>query len=129
VLEEVGLADRENDIAMTLSKGLQQKLGLARALLHNPPILVLDEPVSGLDPNGVREIREIINRQREKGRLIFLSSHVLSEVERTADRIGIMCQGKLVYDDTVSAAVKKFGTIEDAFIEVTAKARAGERVQ
>jgi ABC-2 type transport system ATP-binding protein len=128
VLDEVGLYDRWDDIAITLSKGLQQKLGLARALLHDPPILVLDEPVSGLDPNGIRDIREIICRQRERGRLVFLSSHVLSEVERTANRIGIMCQGRLVYEDTVEAALQRFGTIEDAFIAVTAQAR-GERIQ
>ena len=65
-----------------------------------PPILVLDEPVSGLDPHGIREVREIICRERDRGRLVFFSSHVLSEVERTADRIGIMRQGRLVFEDT-----------------------------
>jgi ABC-2 type transport system ATP-binding protein len=119
VLDEVGLLDREHDLAVTLSKGLQQKLGLARALLHDPPILILDEPVSGLDPNSIRDIRQIICRQRERGRLVFLSSHVLSEVERTADRLGIMRGGQLVYSDTVEGATARFGSVEQAFLTVT----------
>lgn len=119
VLYEVGLFDREHDLAVTLSKGLQQKLGLARALLHNPPILILDEPVSGLDPNSIRDIREIICRERDRGRLVFLSSHVLSEVERTADRLGIMRGGRLVYTDAIAAATAQFGSVEQAFLTVT----------
>jgi ABC-2 type transport system ATP-binding protein len=99
VLEEVGLADREDDFAVDLSRGLQQKLGLARALLHDPPVLILDEPVSGLDPRGIREVREILVRERDRGRCIFLSSHVLSEVERTADRVAILRKGRLVAED------------------------------
>jgi len=99
VLEEVGLADREDDFAVDLSRGLQQKLGLARALLHDPPVLILDEPVSGLDPHGIREVREILVRERDRGRCIFLSSHVLSEVERTADRVAILRKGRLVAED------------------------------
>ena len=96
-----GSAIGPRDRAIDLSKGLQQKLGLARALLHDPPVLVLDEPVSGLDPHGIREVREIICRERDRGRLVFLSSHVLSEIERTADRIGIMRQGRLVFEGTI----------------------------
>lgn len=85
-LADVGLADRAQDRAVDLSKGLQQKLGLARALLHDPPVLLLDEPVSGLDPHGIREVRELICRERDKGRLVFFSSHVLAEVAQVADR-------------------------------------------
>jgi ABC-2 type transport system ATP-binding protein len=99
LLEEVGLTARAGDRAVHLSRGLQQKLGLARALLHDPPVLILDEPVSGLDPHGIREVREIIVRERGRGRCIFLSSHVLSEVERTADRVGILRAGRLLVED------------------------------
>jgi len=99
VLEEVGLSERRADRAVHLSRGLQQKLGLARALLHDPPVLILDEPVSGLDPHGIREVREIIIRERNQGRCIFLSSHVLSEVERTADRVAILKLGRLLIED------------------------------
>jgi len=99
VLEEVGLTERSADRAVHLSRGLQQKLGMARALLHDPPVLILDEPVSGLDPHGMREVREIIIRERNRGRCIFLSSHVLSEVERTADRVAILRRGRLLIED------------------------------
>ncbi len=98
VLEELKLGGRRHDLAGSLSKGLQQKLGLARALLHEPPVLILDEPVSGLDPHGLREVREIILRHRDEGRSILLSSHALSEVERAADRVGIINGGKLLVE-------------------------------
>lgn len=119
VLADVGLSDRGGDRAVELSKGLQQKLGLARALLHDPPILILDEPVAALDPHGVREVREILCRERDRGRLIFLSSHVLSEIERTADRIGIMDRGRMVFEDTVSGAIGRYSSLEEAFVAIT----------
>jgi len=119
LLADVNLLDRADDRAITLSKGLQQKLGLARALLHDPPVLILDEPVSGLDPHGIREVREIICRERDRGRLVFFSSHVLSEVERTADRVGIMSRGKLVYEDAMGNLVARYHTLEEAFVSIT----------
>lgn len=118
VLADVNLSDRAADLAVTLSKGLQQKLGLARALLHDPPVLVLDEPVSGLDPNGIREVREVILRERDKGRLVFFSSHILSEVAMIADRVGIMQKGKLVFEATTPEALARYGTLENAFVAV-----------
>jgi ABC-2 type transport system ATP-binding protein len=124
VLEDVRLGDRAGDRAITLSKGLQQKLGLARALLHDPPILILDEPVSGLDPHGIREVREIICRERDRGRLVFFSSHVLSEVERTADRIGIVRQGRLVIESAIGDLLTRYRNLEDAFVSITDDASA-----
>jgi ABC-2 type transport system ATP-binding protein len=119
MLDLVGLRDRADDRAIDLSKGLQQKLGLARALLHDPPVLVLDEPVSGLDPHGIREVREIIRRERDRGRLVFLSSHVLSEIERTADRIGMLRQGKLVFEGSTEEVMARYATLEEAFLSIT----------
>jgi ABC-2 type transport system ATP-binding protein len=119
LLELVGLAERADDRAADLSKGLQQKLGLARALLHDPPVLILDEPVSGLDPHGIREVREIIGRERDRGRVIFLSSHVLSEVERTADRVGILRHGRLVFEGPTAGVSARYGTLEEAFVSIT----------
>ena len=100
VLEELKLVKRRNHLAGSLSKGLQQKLSLARALLHEPPVLILDEPVSGLDPHGMREVREIIIQQRNRGKSILLSSHALSEIERSADRVGIIRDGRLLVEAT-----------------------------
>jgi ABC-2 type transport system ATP-binding protein len=119
VLADVGLSDRWPDKAQDLSKGLQQKLGLARAMLHDPPVLLLDEPVSGLDPHGVREVREIICRERDKGRLVFISSHILTEIALVADRVGIMQQGRMVFTDTMTGALARYSTLEEAFVSVT----------
>jgi ABC-2 type transport system ATP-binding protein len=119
MLDLVGLRDRADDRAIDLSKGLQQKLGLARALLHDPPVLILDEPVSGLDPHGIREVREIIRRERDRGRLVFLSSHVLSEIERTADRIGMLRQGRLVFEGSTEEVMARYATLEEAFLAIT----------
>lgn len=100
VLEELKLSGRASDLAGSLSKGLQQKLSLARALLHEPPVLILDEPVSGLDPHGLREVREIILNHRNQGKSILLSSHALSEIERAADRVAIIRDGRLLVEAT-----------------------------
>jgi len=77
--------------------------------------------VSGLDPHGIREVREIITRERGRGRLIFISSHVLSEIERTADRVGIIRQGRLVYEGPVGDVVTRHGTLEEAFVAMTSE--------
>jgi ABC-2 type transport system ATP-binding protein len=85
-------------------------------------VIILDEPVSGLDPHGIREVREIILRERSRGRLVFLSSHVLSEIERTADRVGIIRQGRLLYEGTVDDILARYPTLEDAFVAMTGEA-------
>jgi ABC-2 type transport system ATP-binding protein len=102
VLERVGLAARADSEARSLSRGLQQKLGLARALLHEPPLLILDEPMSGLDPLGIREVREILLAENARGTTILMSSHVLPEVERIAHRVGVLVDGRLLADGTVA---------------------------
>jgi ABC-2 type transport system ATP-binding protein len=95
VMEALGLGDRLGSRVGTYSRGMQQKLGIARALLHDPPLLILDEPVSGLDPVGIREVRQLLVRENGRGKTIFISSHVLSEIERTAHRVGILVRGRL----------------------------------
>jgi ABC-2 type transport system ATP-binding protein len=97
ILESLGLAPYRNRKAGVLSTGNLQRLGLARALLHEPDLLILDEPANGLDPAGVVEIRELLKRlSKEKGTTIFMSSHILTEVDRLATRIGIIHQGRLL---------------------------------
>lgn len=97
VLETMGLVRYADRRAGVLSLGNKQRLGLAKALLANPHLLVLDEPANGLDPAGIVEIREMLrSRAHEQGVTIFMSSHILSEVARLADRIGIIHQGRLV---------------------------------
>jgi ABC-2 type transport system ATP-binding protein len=97
IIERLGLAAYADRKAGILSTGNLQRLGLARALLHEPELLILDEPANGLDPAGVVEIRELlVGLAREKGVTVFMSSHILSEVDRLATRIGIIHQGRLL---------------------------------
>jgi ABC-2 type transport system ATP-binding protein len=96
------LSSRAGDPAAQLSKGLKQRVALARTLLHRPSIVLLDEPTSGLDPEAAREVRELILRLRSQGRAILLSTHNLDEVERVADRVAVL-RGRLVASDTPAA--------------------------
>jgi ABC-2 type transport system ATP-binding protein len=97
VIEELALGSYADRPAGTLSMGNLQRLGLARALLHEPQLLILDEPANGLDPAGVVEIREMLSSlAREKGVTVFMSSHILTEVNRLATRIGIIHHGKMI---------------------------------
>jgi ABC-2 type transport system ATP-binding protein len=108
MLERVGLAERGDDKVRKYSLGMRQRLGLAAALLKDPALLVLDEPANGLDPAGIREIRELLRSLGAEGRTVFVSSHLLAEVENTCDRVAIIDRGKLVLegrvDDVLSAA-------------------------
>ncbi len=115
LLERLHLWEFRRLRARDHSRGMQQKLGLARALLHKPEFLILDEPVSGLDPHGIRQVREILSDENKRGVTIFISSHILSEVERTADRVGILFGGRLIAEDTVErigARLRPDGVLE-----------------
>ena len=99
LLEELNLADAKYKTLGTFSRGMQQKMGFARAFLHDPDLLVLDEPISGLDPNGVKQVRDLIARSNKKGKTIFISSHLLSEVEKLCSKVGIINKGKLLAEE------------------------------
>jgi ABC-2 type transport system ATP-binding protein len=96
VLEQVGLADRGDDLVKTYSLGMRQRLGIGAALLKDPELLILDEPANGLDPAGIVEVRELIRHLGREGRTVFVSSHILSEVKQTADRVAILARGRSV---------------------------------
>ena len=107
-LERVGLADRANDLVKTYSHGMNQRLGLALILLNAPELVVLDEPTTGLDPQGMKEVRELIQElAREHGVTVFLSSHLLYEVELIATRMAVIHQGKLRVEGSVQDLLKK----------------------
>jgi ABC-2 type transport system ATP-binding protein len=107
-LERVGLADRANDLVKTYSHGMNQRLGLALILLNAPELVVLDEPTTGLDPQGMKEVRELIRElAREHGVTVFLSSHLLYEVELIATRMAVIHQGKLRVEGSVQDLLKK----------------------
>ncbi|MBL8005864.1 MAG: ABC transporter ATP-binding protein [Candidatus Kapabacteria bacterium] len=102
LLDLVGLLSRADSKVKTYSYGMKQRLGLAQALLHDPDVIILDEPTNGLDPFGMKEIRDLIlYLSKEKGKTIFLSSHILSEVEMIANRMVILNKGKVIVEGVV----------------------------
>lgn len=111
VLQLVGLEGTGSKKARQFSLGMKQRLSIAVALLHNPELLILDEPTNGLDPNGIIEIRELIKRlNKENGVTIIVSSHILVEVERMATHVGIINKGKMLFQGTLNELQKKMHT-------------------
>jgi len=109
VLEMVGLSTVATQKAGTLSLGMGQRLGIAAALLGDPPVLLFDEPVNGLDPEGIRWVRTLMRRLAAEGRTVFVSSHLLAEMANTADRLVVIGRGKLIASTTVSEFVSLSG--------------------
>ncbi|NUB89952.1 ABC transporter ATP-binding protein [Haloterrigena sp. SYSU A558-1] len=101
LLERVGLVDAIDKKAGGFSKGMSQRLMLAMALVGQPDLLILDEPSTGLDPNGAREMREIVREENRRGATVFFSSHIMEQVEAVCDRVGILRDGEMVAVDTV----------------------------
>ena len=89
LLDKVGLLQHRKKSVKKYSTGMKQRLGLAMALVHNPALIILDEPTNGLDPTGIREIRELLIQLQEDGKTIMLSSHLLSEIEKVATHVGL----------------------------------------
>ncbi|MEV5988807.1 ABC transporter ATP-binding protein [Streptomyces sp. NPDC052051] len=102
VLEEVGLADAGHRRVGGFSLGMRQRLGIAAALLGDPPVLLFDEPVNGLDPEGVRWVRGLFRRLAAEGRTVLVSSHLMSEMQNTADRLVVVGRGELIAEETVT---------------------------
>ena len=112
MLDLVGLAGRAGDNVRTYSQGMKQRLGLAAALLHDPELLVLDEPTNGLDPAGMREFRDLIRELGGSGKTVFVSSHLLGEVEQMCDDVGIVKNGRLVTQGPVATLVRRGEALE-----------------
>ena len=98
VLKTVGLTNTGNKLTREFSLGMKQRLGIAMALINNPKLLILDEPTNGLDPVGIAELRELIKSFTNDGITVIISSHILSEVDQVADKVGILVNGKLSYE-------------------------------
>ncbi|WP_026752679.1 ABC transporter ATP-binding protein [Sediminibacterium sp. C3] len=114
-LEQVGLAERAHDIVKTFSQGMKQRLGIGIALVHNPQIIVLDEPTNGLDPQGIADIRNLILfLSREQKKTVIVSSHLLNEIEQIATRILIIDKGKKLVEGSASALINE----EQAILEM-----------
>lgn len=103
VLEQVGLAGLDGRPVKTYSLGMRQRLGIAGALLRRPRLLILDEPTNGLDPQGIHEMRDLLIALNQAGTTVFLSSHLLSEIEQLCTKVGVVDRGKLVLEDDLAA--------------------------
>ena len=111
-LGRVGLATRAKDKVRGYSMGMRQRLALAAALLHDPELLVLDEPTNGLDPAGMREFRDTIRGLGSDGKTVFVSSHLLGEVEQMCDEVAIVKEGRVIASGTVAALVRKTDALD-----------------
>ena len=120
VVDAVGLTDVGRRRVGGFSLGMKQRLGLALALLGDPPVLVLDEPVNGLDPEGMQWIRELLRSFAVQGRTVLMSSHLMSEIELCVDHVVIIGRGRLLADTRLRAFVAGFPSLEAAYLQLTA---------
>jgi len=123
-LARVGLADRAGDKVASYSMGMRQRLGVAACLLGDPELLILDEPMNGLDPAGMHEMREMIQSLVEEGRTVMLSSHLLDEVERTCDAVAIVDHGRVIRQGPIDELTRGAGTVVQ--VDCTEPARAAK---
>ena len=119
VLELTGLAAVARRRVGTFSLGMRQRLGIAAALLGDPPVLLLDEPVNGLDPEGIRWIRTLMRDMAAQGRTVFVSSHLMSEMAQTADHLIVIGGGRLLADTGMAEFTAASGSLEEAFMRLT----------
>ncbi len=122
LLTKVNLLQARKRPLRTYSKGMVQRAGLALALIHDPRVVILDEPMSGLDPLGRKMVGDIILELKEAGKTVFFSSHILSDVERFCDRVGIIVGGRLRLVDSLDSLLKDGATLEDVFLREVDKA-------
>ena len=118
IVELIGMQGREDAKVGTYSKGMVQRFGLGAALMGDPKLLILDEPTAGLDPIGIRELRQLLESLKGQGMTVFLNSHLLSEVEKICDTAAIINRGRLLVKDAIPAIVKDGETLEDVFVKL-----------
>lgn len=128
-LEYLCITDLANKPVGAFSKGMRQRVGLAQGIIHNPKLLFLDEPASGLDPLGMRQLRELVTRlNTERGMTIFMNTHLISEVAQTCSSIGVLSLGKLVFNGPVAEVNHRFGhpgAMEELYMNVQSLKGAG----
>jgi ABC-2 type transport system ATP-binding protein len=129
-LDIVELTDRQRDRVGGYSHGMRQRLGIAASLLRNPRLLLLDEPATGLDPGGMRDMRRLVRRLADEGMTVLLSSHLLGEVEEVCNRVAIVRRGRVVYEGEIAAltragAVLRLRTSDDALALAVCEAQPG----
>src|SRR3954462_15288674 len=110
MLEQVGIADRMYYKIRTYSKGMKQRVGIAQALLHDPELIFLDEPTDGVDPVGRREIRDLMQQLKARGKTVFINSHLLGEVELVCDRVAILQRSELIRLGDIATLTRQQGS-------------------
>jgi ABC-2 type transport system ATP-binding protein len=126
VLTQVGMIDRASDKMKTYSNGMKQRVLIARALLHEPKVLFLDEPTRGLDPNIARDIRSIVTKLADQGMTVFLTTHYMEEADQLSDRVAFIDRGRIVALNTPEHLKAEYGedertTLEDVFVQLTGR--------
>jgi ABC-2 type transport system ATP-binding protein len=121
LLDRLKLSHVKRQRIRTYSKGMVQRIGLALALIHDPEVCILDEPMSGLDPLGRRLVSDLILDMSRDGKTVFFSSHILSDIEKLCDRVGILNRGRLIYSGTVDELFSNGGGLEQSFIRYVEK--------
>ena len=119
MLARLELGDAIGDYAVNYSRGMKKKLGLVLALLHDPDVLILDEPTNGLDPHATRQVHETLQSLRDRGKTVVLSTHLLDQAQKLCTRIAILHKGRLVTGGTLSDLARGGRTLEDLFFEAT----------
>ena len=114
-----GLQEAANDFTANYSFGMKKKLALAGIVIHNPPVLILDEPFNGLDPQATRDFRNLLNSMVESGTTVIFSSHVLEVVEKLVTHAGIISKGEIKVSAPIKEITQKFGSLEEAFFKLT----------
>ena len=130
----LGLSEKADDEIQSYSHGMRQKTALSAALLHNPSVLLLDEPLSGLDPRSAKMVKEVLRQFCRRGGTVLLSTHTLEIAERMCDRVGIMNQGRLIAEGSLEdlrsqAKAEQNATLEDLFLQLTGGKEAAEMVE
>lgn len=125
LLTKVNLSHAGKRQLRTYSKGMVQRAGLALALIHDPDVVILDEPMSGLDPIGRKMVGDLILELKSRGKTVFFSSHILTDIERFCDRVGIIIEGRLRIVDSLTALLSKAVSLEDVFLREVEKAGGG----
>jgi ABC-2 type transport system ATP-binding protein len=127
LLDRVGLQAAEKRHLRTYSKGMVQRAGLALALVHDPAVVILDEPMSGLDPLGRKMVGDLILELKAQGKTVFFSSHILNDIERFSDRIGIIDEGRLRLTGNLAEVVSRGESLEDVFMRTIGAGEGGVR--
>jgi ABC-2 type transport system ATP-binding protein len=130
LIDWLGLASHANELCGGFSKGMLQKVALAGALVHDPDLIILDEPLTGLDAGSARQVKDVLRQRTASGCTVIMTTHILEVAERMAERIGVIAQGRLIAEGTLAQLRARMGretTLEEIFLDLVAEGQQGEQ--